>query len=194
MSDIRIEKTNIRKDTIKKRSSMDSEFIEESGKQIAKLVLSMEDYKKSDIVLMYYPVRNEANVRDLFEISLNMGKKVAMPRVLNKCDMEFYVTESWEDLAPGYMDIYEPREGLSLYTYKPDIKAFMAVPGVAFDKKGGRIGMGRGYYDRYLKKYPYIKTCGVCMEYQLIDKIPMEKNDIYIKYIVTEKKIYDILM
>lgn len=183
------EKLRLRKEMISLRKSKDKQLVENMGKEIVSVITGMTEYMESDIILMYYPVRNEADIRGLFDISLKAGKQVAMPKVLDENTMEFYMVSSYEDMEKGYMGIYEPKESMKPYTKEKNKKALIIVPGVAFDNAGGRIGMGGGYYDRYLKKHPEIKTCGVCGEYQLADKVPMDENDIYLNYIVTEKKI-----
>ena len=74
---------------------------------------------------------------------------VAVPRVNGK-DMEFYQIRSMEELCPGYQGILEPA------LHCPPVEAkegLMLLPGLAFDRKGHRVGYGGGYYDRYLAKY-----------------------------------------
>ncbi len=183
-------KTAIRKEMLAKRRSLDKENVKTDGAKIVSLITDMKEYEEADTVLLYSPVRNEADITKLFETGLSDGKNIAMPKVINDTQMEFYKLYSYEDMTEGYMGIPEPKDGLGIYIPKESERVLMIVPGVAFDKKGGRIGMGKGYYDRYLGRYPMIKTVGVCGEYQLIDNIPMEENDIFMEYVVTEKKIY----
>ena len=52
------------------------------------------------------------------------------------------------------------------------------VPGVAFDPKGNRLGRGRGYYDRFLSQHPDVPTIGICFDFQLVEKVPTDPNDI----------------
>ena len=59
------------------------------------------------------------------------------------------------------------------------------VPGVAFDNQGNRLGRGKGYYDRFLKKIPATKKIGICFDFQMIEQIPTEKNDIPMDDIIT---------
>ena len=62
----------------------------------------------------------------------------------------------------------------------------MVVPGVAFDRKGKRLGRGKGFYDRFLKSTNATKV-GVGYEFQLIDEVPSEPHDISMDIIVTQK-------
>ncbi|WP_029904520.1 5-formyltetrahydrofolate cyclo-ligase [Prevotella sp. 10(H)] len=64
----------------------------------------------------------------------------------------------------------------------------LIIPGIAFDRKMNRLGRGKGYYDRFL---PQIKSpkMGICFEFQLLDQIPADKNDIKMDYIVSENEL-----
>lgn len=181
-------KAEIRKEMLRLRKIADKAGIKKIGAAITEKVLQLDEYKKAETVYLYYPVRNEADISRLIQVSLETGKKVLMPKVLNDTDMEFYQIKSLNDLQEGYMGIFEPREELEPYALHNE-KSFMVVPGVAFDKAGGRIGMGKGYYDRYINSHDISVTCGVCAGFQLLndEKIPADEHDRYMDYIVTEE-------
>lgn len=85
----------------------------------------------------------------------------------------------------GAMLIPTPPEK-ELQTVVPPI---MVIPGLAFGKKGERLGRGKGYYDRYLADYKGIKV-GVALEIQIRNDIPMDEFDVYMNYVITDKHIY----
>ena len=64
------------------------------------------------------------------------------------------------------------------------------VPGVAFSKKGERLGYGGGFYDRFLEKHPQIRRVAVAFEFQMMPEVPTEPTDISPEIIVTEEEIY----
>ena len=66
----------------------------------------------------------------------------------------------------------------------------MLVPMLAFDKHNYRLGYGKGFYDRYLKKFKNIVTVGVAFSFQRHHKLPRDKNDVKLNYVLTEKGIY----
>ena len=82
----------------------------------------------------------------------------------------------------GY-DILGPSEDAA--ESKPDV---ILIPGLAFSKKGERLGRGKGFYDKYLSEYRGVKI-GICFEVQLIDQIPTEIHDVHLDFIVTEERI-----
>lgn len=108
----------------------------------------------------------------LLEECFKLGKKVALPKV-DGDEMDFYPVESLTDVKPGYFGILEP-----VTTKKVEVnQGFMTVPGVAFTKEGYRMGYGKGFYDRYLERFPKIYTCGLAYECQLVEHLPIEPHD-----------------
>lgn len=79
--------------------------------------------------------------------------------------------------------IYHPED-------EPKTLDVIVVPLVAFDLEGNRIGMGGGYYDRFLKRYPKAQKIGLAYEFQKVDEIPAEPHDIRLNAVVTEKQTY----
>ena len=72
-----------------------------------------------------------------------------------------------------------------------DIKKIdmIVVPGVAFDREGGRIGFGQGFYDRFLRGAgPF--CVGLAFELQVLETLPLEKYDETLDAIITERQIY----
>ena len=69
------------------------------------------------------------------------------------------------------------------------------VPGVAFDRNGGRMGYGAGFYDRYFKKInednmKKVIKLALAYDFQILEKIPMNEQDVPVNYIITEKEFY----
>jgi 5-formyltetrahydrofolate cyclo-ligase len=70
------------------------------------------------------------------------------------------------------------------------IPSILLVPGVAFSRRGQRLGRGRGFYDRYLESFKGLKI-GICFEEQLVDSLPVEPHDISVDAVVTDGEIVD---
>ncbi len=88
------------------------------------------------------------------------------------------------DVRAGYFGILEPAGQDKIERQH----GFMMVPGVAFSKDGVRIGYGKGFYDRYLKRFPDIYTCAAAYAFQVADSLPFEKHDIKLMEIITERE------
>lgn len=145
--------------------------------------LASQLYVNNDIFLVYASFRSEPDTFLLIKRMLNDNKIVYLPKVCNN-KMFFYKIDSLEDLSAGYMTIKEPSAG-ELYKNQ---SAVCIVPGLAFDKKGGRIGYGKGYYDRFLIDKDLVKV-GFCAECNYVDDIPTEIHDIKMDYIIVNDKI-----
>ena len=102
--------------------------------------------------------------------------------------MEFYLWKKREALLVNRFGFLEPIKSIR---QTPDV---MLVPVLAFDNNKYRLGYGKGFYDRYLNKYirkfRNILTIGVAFSFQKYHKLPTDKNDIKLDYILTENGIY----
>ena len=101
--------------------------------------------------------------------------------------MDFFKWSSKDPLIINKIGIPEP---VSKDLKYPDI---LLVPLVAFDKNLNRVGYGGGFYDRYIKKirsFKKIITIGMAFSFQKVDKIFIDKNDIKLDFILTERKIF----
>jgi len=91
------------------------------------------------------------------------------------------------------VDFNNIKSGKSAFVKKSDnevVPDILMIPGVAFTKKMERLGLGKGYYDRYLAKFPLIKKIGICFEEQIINNVFCEIHDMKMDAIITDKKIY----
>lgn len=140
-----------------------------------KKLLSMPEVADAEIILMYYSLPDEVNTHESVELLARQGKTVLLPKVIDGENMEIRVYEKPGDLTKGSYGIMEP-DG-KLFTDYARI-ATAVVPGMSFDKGNNRLGRGKGYYDRFLKKIPQAYKIGVCFDFQKEKNIPHEENDI----------------
>lgn len=134
-------------------------------------------------------------MRELCEALLADGSVVAFPRVTGPGVMELVAARSWAELEPGTFGIAEPTGEEIVDAADLDV---ILLPGVAFDRRGGRLGFGGGYYDRALervraadargKKIPFL--VGVGYHWQLLDEhLPVEDHDVRVDAVVTDRGI-----
>lgn len=116
---------------------------------IVNKIVNEEHFKKSKIVGLYYPKKDEVDIKDLIIIALKEKKVVCLPRVISNEEMCFIKINSIEEVELGNFDIYEPKYNEGNIINKFSIDLFI-VPGVSFDESNNRLGYGKGYYDRYL--------------------------------------------
>ncbi len=137
----------------------------------------------ANTVLLYYPLPDEVDVRQLIDVLVQQGKRIVLPKVISDSKLTLHLYRSKEDLAQGAFGIMEPTsEEIS----PSDIEdtAVAIIPGMAFDAKGHRLGRGKGYYDRLLSSLPYIYKVGVCFPFQILADIPTDPHDIVMNEII----------
>ena len=176
-------KSEIRKRILKIRKHNSCGNLKINFEQITKIL--KEKNIKGRTVGGYYPYNYEI---DIMEILKNFEKKkyqISLPKIKKNSEMNFF---HWSIKDPLSINQYGIPEPISNKVKCPDI---LLVPLVAYDKNLNRIGYGGGFYDRYIKKIVNIKkiiTIGLAYSFQKVNKIPVDKFDISLDFIVTEKK------
>lgn len=132
-------------------------------------------------VLLYYPLPDEPDIRDLIQQLQRQGKRVLLPEVTGPETMVLRVYHGEKSLTDGALGtLYPTGEEFILY----DEITTAIIPGVAFDHNGNRMGRGKGYYDRFLLNINNAYLIGTCFPYQLVDEIPIEPTDIPMNEVV----------
>jgi len=183
-------KEEVRKELIKLRKNLSKNEILEKSEKIKNKLFKMTEFKESPTILFYVSYDNEVYTHEMIKDSITNKKNVVVPLtdkknkilILSKLD-------SWDDLNPGAYNILEPKKE-KIKEISVDELDLIIVPGVGFDQQGHRIGHGKGYYDNLLKNSEKL-TIGLAFEFQIIKNIPIEKHDIPIDKIVTEKRLID---
>lgn len=180
-------KNTLRKEISKKLKELDN--LDKRSQSITKQVLSLDHWKKCSNVFLYLNFREEVSTTYLIEEAIKEGKMVYAPLISDK-SMEFYRIDHLkkDDYVINRYGIMEPPStGAICY---PDNTTLCLVPGLAFTQKGERMGRGGGYYDRYLSRFPYMKTAAICFDIQIYETLPVESWDREMDIVVTEGEIY----
>lgn len=198
------DKKAFRKIMLTKRDAIPYENRIEADKARNERIRNWETYKKAELLLFYVSYRSEADTIQLIKEALAEGREVAVPKVIGK-DMIFYRITEFTQLIEGYKGILEPDTGRceavnetcgaddgqeqSCTSSVFPKSTILFVPGCAFDEKGGRMGYGGGFYDRFTERYPDMLRVALAYEEQLIEEVPREAHDRLVDVIVTEKRI-----
>ena len=146
-------------------------------------------YQKAQAVLVYMDYRSEVMTTGLVEELFKKGeKRVFAPRV-EGMDIHFYEVHSMEDFESGYQGIREPKEDWEkLFTLQmmSEMKGLVLVPGAVFDRQRGRMGYGKGFYDRFLAEYIGLNSVALAFSCQIAKRVPVEEHDIRPDLIITE--------
>lgn len=183
------ERRLLRKSRIKARNALTAEERKQLSERIAKRIITSKIYKNAKTIMLYRATHGEVTLRELERAAEQDGKLLAYPRCISDTDMVAlhpHEEDAWEE---GHFGIWEPVMQKSDKVAPWDID-LVICPCTVFDERGGRMGMGKGYYDRYLEKCKYTKSVSVAFEVQKADYVPMEPWDKFMKMVFTEKTIY----
>ena len=167
---------------------------DELSREIVARCMALPEYQRAQTVLFYLDVRSEVRTRNDLDKALASGKKIVVPYCVDG-ELELFHLEQSDELSIGMYRILEPRPELrTVAAKKVDVSEIdmIIVPGVAFDRRGGRTGHGKGYYDKMLEHArPDTPLIALAFECQLFDEIPMQDHDVFMDKVITEKAAYD---
>ncbi|MCL2320872.1 MAG: 5-formyltetrahydrofolate cyclo-ligase [Oscillospiraceae bacterium] len=183
------DKKEIRREVISIRENIDIDIKNKNDKLICERLFCDEDFINSKEIFIYLSYNNEVNTYGIIKTSFELCKKVAVPKTVFKDRaMDFINLNNFNEIDKipiNKIGIKEPLEGEVLY---PKETTLVIVPGVAFTLKGERIGYGGGFYDKYLIKYNIKNKIALCYEFQILEEIPVNEEDILVSKIITEDR------
>lgn len=165
----------------------------ELSRQILARGAALAEFTAARTVMCYVDAGSEVRTRPDLPGMLASGKKLVVPYCEGD-DLRLFHLKEIQELSPGAFQIPEPHRELRTLADR-QVRAeeldLIFVPGVAFDRRGGRLGRGRGFYDRFLQQVrPDASLIGLAFECQVLDEIPVAEHDILMDKIVTECSIY----
>lgn len=192
MYEIRSAKNAIREKHKKIRGSIPPDKKRVFDTKICNRIMSLVSYRFADVIMLYAPINNEIDISPVAVAAFASGKKVVFPRCIpDTSKMEFHYIGSLDELKPGTMNIPEPDASAPVFKAS-DItdknKCLCIIPALAFDKRGYRIGYGKGYYDRYLSRFECIRA-GVIYSELFADQLPNGRFDLKVDFIVSERGV-----
>jgi 5-formyltetrahydrofolate cyclo-ligase len=168
---------------------------DELSQRICETFAALPEYQSARTVLFYIDVRTEVRTRSYLATALGHGKQIAVPWCRPDGHLEIFELTNMDELEVGMYKILEPRQNLrELPEKRVDVKEvdLIMVPGVAFDRRGARMGHGFGYYDKLLEhSRPDTPLVALAFECQLFPEIPTQPHDIFMDKIITERAVYE---
>jgi len=184
-------KEEIRSKILKKRLSLPYEDIRDKSHQVFLKLDDTLEYINSQNIMFYAATRSEVQTEEMIKMSIKMGKNVFIPIILpESIDLAPSKIVDFDiELEKGKKGILEPMKEYHRLFPSENIDLII-VPGIAFDLNGNRVGRGFGYYDNFLRKVrSSAKIIALAFEMQIVKKIFVDKNDIPVNKIITEKRI-----
>jgi 5-formyltetrahydrofolate cyclo-ligase len=142
------------------------------------------------VLLAYMPHQTEVDVTPLMEWCWSRGIDVALPKTEPDRRLSLWVVRRFDQLEPGRWGLREPGPAATPLQEWSRI-GLALVPGLAFDRKRGRLGYGGGYYDRFFAAFrertgEELFKLAPAFETQLVDEVPMDRHDFRVDGIMTE--------
>lgn len=181
----KITKKALRGYFLKQRNELDPCKKNKADIIICSAIRSLPEYKSTNRILVYSPIRNEIDLEILFGYMQEDGKSSLFPRCFGE-SMRFADT-TYDSLQSGSYGIMEPSVNAS-YTDSFLNSDICILPCLCADRRGYRLGYGGGYYDRFLADFPGIKVIAVYNDF-IVDECFSESFDIAADIVITEKEI-----
>ena len=165
---------------------------DEASRIICEKFAALAEYVAAETVMCYVDMRSEVRTRPFLATAMGGSKRIVVPYCLDD-RLGLFLLESMEELAVGTFGILEPKLELRALAHKrvdPGRLDLVMVPGVAFDRRGARLGHGKGYYDKLLRHVrPDTPLVALAFECQIFPEIPTEPHDVFMDKVITEKAI-----
>lgn len=205
-------KAELRRAVLARRAALPPGEVREASLRACALVQSLEPWRQADEVLVYFAFRGELDPAPLLQGLWRRGVRVLAPRCRpgQAGQLDLACLTCLEDLVPGAYGIPEPdparcptlgpAAGHAAPGVAPGVAPSVApivapdlalIPAVAFDRRGGRLGFGQGYYDRLLAGPGFRDTLlvGLAHPFQLLDLLPQDSWDRPVHAVVTPQEL-----
>ncbi len=181
-------KASLRRCLLARRAALTPPEVAQKSAVIAQRVCTMSMFQTSRTLMLYLALPHEVQTAPIIAQARQQGKRLVVPVIRERQLVAVVLPPHPEQLRRGPYGILEPRD------VQPVVSPLeidgVYVPGVAFDRHGGRLGFGKGYYDRFLAQLPaLVPTCGLAFHCQLVSCIPTEPSDVLVHYVVTEEEV-----
>jgi len=174
-------KLELRKHYRNLRSPISAPIAQADG---ARCLQHLKHLVSGDTLYLYIPILGEIDTRSIFDF-FSPHLKIGAPVVQND-RMDFYELKSWNQLQPGKFGLEPPPQKL----IKPGTGTII-VPGLAFSRSGARLGLGKGFYDRFLTQHPGLFRLGLAYDFQIAQKEwELESHDIAMDFVVCPSGIW----
>ncbi|MFA4943680.1 MAG: 5-formyltetrahydrofolate cyclo-ligase [Lentisphaeria bacterium] len=161
----------------------------DASRRIRDRLRELPEFRAASTVAIFWAMPGEVELAELAAAALAAGRQVWLPRFEPRSGdyRMVMVADLRRDLVPGAFGIVEPRPELPAVAATAGADVLWLVPGLGFDRQGGRLGRGKGFYDRLLAGAGGCKA-GVAFAWQLLPAVPVAPHDIRMDLVVTERE------
>jgi 5-formyltetrahydrofolate cyclo-ligase len=185
-----LNKKELRNKFLNIRRNLEISYSSLKSDEILATIKKLPCYQKANTVMFYLSFDGEVITDNMIEQSFQDGKNVAVAAIKNndKTEMGAFKISNINQATDNVMGIRQPKINNSLELDKQNID-LVFIPGIVFDVNCYRIGYGKGFYDKWLTEISRDKTIGLCYDFQIINRVPVEEFDIRLGMIISEERV-----
>ena len=182
------EKILLRKKMRARRKSLTDFERETFSNEIVKKFVAQEVYQNAKIIMAYVSMAEEVQLQKIFIDAFTRKKILAVPLIIGKGEMQAVEVPNFDALEIGEFGILTVRKDLRKFIDAEKLNCII-VPGAAFDLNFNRLGLGGGFYDKFLTRAVNAKKIALAYDFQIVEKVPTEPHDFKVDMIISEKRI-----
>lgn len=181
-------KKRLRQEALQRRGSLSEQTNRAFSEAIEARLMSLDVCRKARAIFAFAAMSDEVQLYGFMEKALAEGRRVAVPLIVGRGVMEAVRVRALSDLVPGAFGIPTVREERREIVDPKGLDCVL-VPGAAFSRDGARLGLGEGFYDRFLsEKANRAQRIAAAFSCQIMDEVPREAHDVMMHAIVTENE------
>lgn len=188
MTDIFAEKKALRREMLARRRAFSAEERVRASDMICTRARALRPLQEARTIMLYAPMAEEIDIYPLMEVLLAEGQCVALPEITGRGMMEARELPAMDALTDGAFGIRTP-DPVRGRRVLPETMDVIIVPGAAFDAAGGRLGLGGGYYDRFLPRAGRALRLVLAFDFQIVPNVPMGAQDARVDVVLTERRM-----
>jgi 5-formyltetrahydrofolate cyclo-ligase len=179
---VKLTKTQIRSRILLKIKTQKEEDRQRKSRIIKKRLFQSLIFKKAKIAMFYISFGGEVDTREMIKEAKKLGKLIAVPVSGDKRTIRACIWDGRQRLEKGRYGILEPARKRFCQIKALDL---VIVPGVAFDRRGNRLGRGKGYYDSFLSRLPKdTPSIGLAFDFQILPTLPTTPTDVSVRRVI----------
>ncbi len=179
-------KTRLRRRLLSERATLTAAEVQNKSAKIAADVSGLPTFQASHTIMVYLALKQEVQTAGIIDAARHHNKRIVVPVVKGADLVALELPFESAQLRRGRFGLEPSLDGTIV---QPDDIPLIVVPGIAFDRQGGRLGFGKGYYDRFLQQVPETTYAyGLAFAMQIVPRVPQMAHDICVHGIMTEKE------
>ncbi len=185
------EKSRLRKEFLTRRNQLDDMLRQRHSSLIRQRLFQYPAWSSASYILCYVSFGSEVETHALIQEALRYKKKIVVP-IHDPAKHDTHISEitRFGELTQSHRGILQVDPQFQRLI-DPSLIELAVIPGIAFDKKGGRLGFGGGYFDKLLPQMKKAARLALSYESQISPvPLPLEPHDVMMDTLVTEKAVY----